>query len=177
MEPVVASLKAGDRSADCARYRSDPHWTHEIWKPVMRVGVLTLSVLLAAWLVPGSGLLCLSEPIGHEVAAHAHSATPHSHAGAESDRGHTPGAPDPSHPSSTRDSSSHECDCCERASDLPALRVVLDAPQSRLELSVAAALLVVTAVETAHPSATAAQLRRLQPPALPFERTRRPLLI
>ena len=93
----------------------------------------------------------------------------------EPNHGHSRGAPDGSHSGS--DSSSHECDCCDSASDFPALQAVLDSPQSRLKLSVAAAPLVMAAVETVPPAATTAQLRCLQPPALPYERTRRPLLI
>ncbi len=154
-----------------------PTLNSEIRKLVMRVGVLTLSILVAVWLVPGSGLSCPSNTAGHEDEAHSHSAQPHTHTDAEPEHGNTHGAPDESHSGSTQDSSSHESDCCDSASDLPALHVVLASWQSRPEFTVAVAPLVIAVVEAVPRLATASQLRRLQPPAHPYERTRRPLLI
>ncbi len=181
MEPSHASscLKLESRGADCVRDPSGPHWTREIRKLVMRIGVLTLSVFVAAWLVPGSGSLCRSEAVGHESEQHGHSAESHTHAQPGSHHEHTHHSSDETHSGSTQgpSSHSHESECCDTASDLPALRAVTASQQSRLEIPPVRAWSAIAAVEATPPLATTLLLRRLQPPVLPYERTHRPLLI
>lgn len=156
----------------------------------MRLRALTLIALLASWNVPATAVSCPANSTGkaihghargapshsHANDSHSHSGDPHSHADAgHGDTGHhaeaawghvgrTPVAAN-SHPS-----------CCEPASDARVEQVVLqNAP--RPKVSTAVLLPVAAAATPMSPLATASQLRRRQPPPLPYERTRRPLLI
>ncbi|MEE9609428.1 MAG: hypothetical protein V3U03_16935 [Myxococcota bacterium] len=139
---------------------------------------LTSIVLVVAWMVPATGWSCPSDARG--AAAHAHvdsdEAAPHSHSHA--DHGH--GSHDAAaggHSGQAQGTSSDDPSCCERGPETPAVQAVLKDAQPRPKFSTAVlpAFLAVTARPDA--SATGAQLRRQQPPLLPYARTRRPLLI
>ena len=142
----------------------------------MRVRALTLIVLVAAWMVPGTGWSCPSSGPGPEAQAHDHpdEATPHSHTRADPDHGKPHPAATGTFSDPARELPADDPTCCNSGSDLPAVQALIKHAQPRPKLSLAAlsALLAVPAAR-----ATGAQVRRQQPPPLPYARTRRPLLI
>ncbi len=141
----------------------------------MRVRALT-SILLVGWMLPASGWPCPSS----EAAGHVHELTSEvdsHHVHAAHDHGNAHDAAAGGHSSPAQDTPSDDPNCCERGSDVAVVQAVLKDGQARPKLS--AAVLPTTLGITSRPTAatTGAQLRRRQPPPLPFARTRRPLLI
>ncbi len=143
----------------------------------MRIRALTTIVLVVAWIVPAGGMSCPTD----EAAGHAHrhlaEAAPHSHPHADHDHGNSHDAAAGVHSRPAQDTSSDDPSCCTGGPQAPPVQAVLkDAePRPKLSAVVLPTLLVLNAPPAA--STTRAQLRRQQPPALPFARTRRPLLI
>ncbi len=142
----------------------------------MHIRALTSIVLVVAWVVPAGGMSCPTDEAGHEHKPSAEAA-PHSHSHADHDHGSSHDAAAGVHSRPVQDTSSDDPSCCRRGPQAPPVQAALNDAQPRPKLSAAVlpTLLVLTAPPGA--SATRAQLRRRQPPALPFARTRRPLLI
>lgn len=157
----------------------------------MRLPALTLIVLIASWnIIPATAVSCPANSTGqaihghargapshsHASDSHSHSGDAHSHADAgHGDTGHHAEAAW-GHAGRTPLAANSQPSCCEPASDARVVLVVLqNAP--RPKVSTAVLLPVAAAATPMSPWATASQLRRRQPPPLPYERTRRPLLI
>ncbi len=143
----------------------------------MRVRALTLILLVAAWMVPAAGWSCPSnEAPGHvhgpmgEAASHPHADAAHVHGNAHDAA--TGGHSDP-----TRDTPSDDPTCCEHGPEAAVVQAVLKDGQARPKLSTAVLPTTFGVTARRAASTTGAQLRRRQPPPLPFARTRRPLLI
>ena len=138
----------------------------------MRIRALTSTVLVLAWIVPASAISCPTDEAAGAVHEHSTEAAPQSHTHADHDHGDSHDAV-----AGVQDTSPDDPSCCKRGPQAPSVQAVLkDAePRPKLSAAVLPTLLVLSTAPAT--SATRAQLRRQQPPALPFARTRRPLLI
>ena len=159
----------------------------------MRLRALTLIVLMATWMVPPNGYSCPTDSTavaahGHEhgVPSHSHSDDAHSHASDE--RSHAHPSQDGGLPHHVevaeaysgripRAVSDDRSSCCESGRDVPAVEAAVKNAELRPKSADAVLQLIIATAAPAVPLATAAQLRRQQPPPVPYEKNRRPLLI
>ncbi len=142
----------------------------------MRVRALTLILLVAAWMVPAAGWSCPS----NEATDHVHepkSDVASHHAHADHDHGNAHDAAAGGHSGPAQDTPSDDPNCCERGTEAAVVQAVFRDGQARPKLSAAVFPTTLGVVARPAASTTGAQLRRRQPPPLPFARTRRPLLI
>lgn len=158
----------------------------------MNLRALTLIVLMATWLVPAAGYACPPDSAAVSVHEHDQGASPHSHTRAGESRSQARASHDAAphhHPvgatagadSSTRIFGSaldEISSCCESGREaVSAVEATAKISQIRSKSSTAALQLEIVTVAPAACLATAAQVRRQQPPPLPYEKNRRPLLI
>ena len=163
----------------------------------MRLRALTLIVLMVTWMVPASGYSCLTDSIGvpvheheHEpgAAAHSHSDVAHAHSSDEQSIAHTHTARDgssPHHAQVTEATSGPVPgavpdalpSCCESERNAEAVDAAVKNAELRPKSEAAALALVIATAAPDLLVATSAQLRKQQPPPLPYEKNRRPLLI
>lgn len=152
----------------------------------MRLRALTLIVLMAGWMVPATGDSCPANSTGPTVQGHAHG-TPsdshsndtHSHSGDAHPHANADHADDGRRPAAWTPGAAPDGQpiCCERGPDERVVQVVVKGVQSRPEVSSAILPPVIATVAPVAPLATAAQLRQRQPAPLPYQQSRRPLLI
>lgn len=149
----------------------------------MNLRALTLIVLMATWLVPAAGYACPPDSAAVSVHEHDQGASPHSHTRASHDAAphHHPVGATAGADSSTRIFGSaldEISSCCESGREaVSAVEATAKISQIRSKSSTAALQLEIVTVAPAACLATAAQVRRQQPPPLPYEKNRRPLLI
>ena len=157
----------------------------------MNLRALTLIVLMATWMVPANGYSCLPDATG--VAGHGHEqgVSSHSHAHASDEQSHAHGSQRGSlshdHVAATTIVDSSErfsetvprelSSCCESGPDASDVVAAVKNAESRPKSAAAVAVLVIATVPPEACLVTGAQLQRLQPPPLPYEKNRRPLLI
>lgn len=155
----------------------------------MSLRALTLIVLMTSWMVPANGYLCPPDSTG---------VADHGHAQGESSRSHA--SDEQSHFHASQDGSLHNhnlgvaaiadssarisgtasdelSSCCESGRDASVVEAAVKNSEIRPKSSTVALRLDIATVAPAVCLATAAQVRRRQPPPLPYEKNRRPLLI